>query len=59
VPEDPGVQFVKGKVAEISEDQSSKDLILELEDTLSGQKSSPRFDLVVLATGIVPNTADV
>jgi quinone-modifying oxidoreductase subunit QmoA len=57
--EDPGVQFVKGKVAEIKEDQTSKDLILELEDTISGQKSSPRFDLVVLATGIVPNTADV
>lgn len=57
--EDSGVSFVKGKVAEIGEEQASKDLILELEDTLSGQKSSPRFDLVVLATGIVPNAADV
>lgn len=57
--EDPAVSFVKGKVAEINEDQTSNDLVLELEDTLSAKKSSPKFDLVVLATGIVPNTADV
>ena len=30
-----------------------------MEDTLSGEKLAREFDLVVLATGVVPNTADV
>jgi len=55
---DEKVTFVKGKVAEINEDPERHDLILEVEDTIAGEKPSPRFDLVVLATGVVPNTAD-
>ena len=57
--EDANVSFVKGKVAKISEEPESKDLLLDVEDTLSGEKLHRRFDLVVLATGMVPNTADV
>lgn len=57
--EDANVAFVKGKVAEIREDPESRDLILEVEDTLSGEKPERRFDLVVLATGVVPNTLDL
>ncbi|MFC2172223.1 CoB--CoM heterodisulfide reductase iron-sulfur subunit A family protein [Acidobacteriota bacterium] len=57
--EDENVSFVKGKVAEISEDSESKNLKLDVEDTLSGENLHQNFDLVVLATGIVPNTADV
>jgi len=56
--EDENVSFVKGKVAAISEDPQSKDLLLDVEDTLSGENLHERFDLVVLATGVVPNTAD-
>jgi quinone-modifying oxidoreductase subunit QmoA len=56
--EDPNVTFFKGKVAEINEDPESGDLILSVEDTLSGEKPDRQFDLVVLATGVVPNTAD-
>ena len=56
--EDENVTFVKGKVAEINEDPDSGELILEVEDTIAGEKPSPRFDMVVLATGVVPNTAD-
>jgi quinone-modifying oxidoreductase subunit QmoA len=56
--EDANVSFVKGKVAQITEDPTSKDLILEVEDTIAGEKPEQRFDMVVLATGIVPNTAD-
>jgi quinone-modifying oxidoreductase subunit QmoA len=56
--EDTNVAYIKGKVAEISEDPGSNDLILDVEDTLSGEKPDLRFDMVVLATGIVPNTAD-
>ena len=53
------VSFIKGKVAKVAEAAESMDLILEVEDTLSGNKLHPGFDMVVLATGIVPNTADV
>jgi quinone-modifying oxidoreductase subunit QmoA len=56
--EDPNVSFVKGKVAKIEEDPGSKNLTLEVEDTIAGEKPDRQFDLVVLATGIVPNTAD-
>jgi len=57
--EDPNVAFIKGKVAEIGEDSGNGDLLLEVEDTLSAEKLHERFDLAVLATGIVPNTADL
>ena len=55
---DDNVTFVKGKVAGISEDPGGNDLILEVEDTVAGEKPHPRFDMVVLATGIVPNVPD-
>jgi quinone-modifying oxidoreductase subunit QmoA len=57
--EDPNIAYVKGKVAEISEAPEGGDLILKVEDTLSGEKPETQFDMVVLATGVVPNTADV
>ena len=57
--EDEHVSFFKGKVATIKEEPDSKDLILDVEDTIAGDKPPQQFDMVVLATGIVPNTADV
>lgn len=57
--EDENVVFVKGKVGKIEEEPESKDLALDVEDTLSGETLHEKFDLVVLATGIVPNTADL
>ena len=54
--DDSNVSFVKGKVAKVSEDPGSMDLILDVEDTLERDNLHPRFDMVVLATGIVPNT---
>jgi len=57
--EDENVAFIKGKAAKIEEDPESKDLALDVEDTLSGETLHEKFDLVVLATGIVPNTADL
>jgi quinone-modifying oxidoreductase subunit QmoA len=57
--EDANVSFVKGKVAKISEETESKDLLLDVEDTLSGRNLHQSCDMVVLATGIVPNTVDV
>ena len=57
--EDENVTFIKGKAAKIEEDPESKDLALDVEDTLSGETLHEKFDLVVLATGVVPNTADL
>ena len=55
--EDTNVSFLKGKVAAISEEPVSKNLILDVEDTLSRENLHPGFDLVILATGMVPNAA--
>jgi len=57
--DDENVSFVKGKVAKITEEPESKDLLLDVEDTLSRENLHEKFDLAVLATGMVPNTADV
>jgi quinone-modifying oxidoreductase subunit QmoA len=56
--EDENVTFIKGKVAGISEDAGSGDLVLDVEDTVAREKLDNGFDMVVLATGVVPNTAD-
>jgi quinone-modifying oxidoreductase subunit QmoA len=57
--EDAKVSFVKGKAAKITEEPDSQNLILDVEDTLSREKLRESFDLVVLATGVVPDTADL
>jgi quinone-modifying oxidoreductase subunit QmoA len=57
--DDPNVTFVKGKAAKISGDADSGDLLVDVEDTIAGENLHRRFDLVVLATGIVPNAADL
>ncbi len=51
---DEKLHLVKGKVAKITEEAGSKNLVLEAEDILSGDRVHQRADLVVLATGIVP-----
>jgi quinone-modifying oxidoreductase subunit QmoA len=56
--EDENITFTRGKVAEIKEDPESLDLILGVEDTLSRENQQLDFDLVILATGVVPNSAD-
>ncbi len=54
--DDGNVAFVKGKVGKIGEVADSDDLTLDVEDTVSAERLHDRFDLVVLATGMVPNT---
>jgi quinone-modifying oxidoreductase subunit QmoA len=56
--EDEGVSFIKGKVAGVKPGEGPGNLVLDVEDTIAGKKPHPEFDMVVLATGIVPNTAD-
>jgi quinone-modifying oxidoreductase subunit QmoA len=55
--DDELVTFVKGKVAEVTGDATSGNLTLDVEDTLNGVNLHEGFDLVVLATGMVPTTA--
>ena len=56
--EDEKVQLIKGKVAKITEDADG-DLMVEAEDSLSGNRVSQKVNLVVLATGVVPADAAV
>lgn len=50
-----GVNFIRGKVAEIHQDLRTQNLSLRYEDTLLGQTMLAEFDLVVLAVGQKPN----
>jgi quinone-modifying oxidoreductase subunit QmoA len=53
---DEKIKFVKGKVAKVEEEPKTHDVLVTFEDVLSGKKQTQRFDLVVLAAGIVPQT---
>jgi quinone-modifying oxidoreductase subunit QmoA len=53
---DPAIELIKGKVARVAEDASTGEVLLEVEDTGQGRKRHERADLVVLATGIEPQT---
>jgi len=57
VQKDEQLALVKSKIALITEDPATKDLILEGEDTQSGERIREKVDLVVLATGMEPATA--
>jgi len=58
VKEDENLEFFKGKVAKIIQDESGKGLILRVEDTTKETLNEIPADLVVLATGMEPNTAE-
>lgn len=49
----------RGKVAKIVEDAETKVLTLSAEDTDTGNRVEAEADLVVLATGMVPNNGDL
>jgi quinone-modifying oxidoreductase subunit QmoA len=57
--QDPKMVFHRGKVAEVREVSGSKNLIVAAENTLTGVITEMEADLVVLATGMVPNTAEI
>lgn len=51
-----GVNFVKGKVAKIRENENGTgDLIVRYEDVTKGIVKETKHDLVVLSTGVIPN----
>lgn len=55
---DENVTFIKSKIAKISQDPDTGDVILEGEDTMLAEKIEVRADMAVLATGMVPTTAN-
>lgn len=55
--EEAGVKVVKGKVGKVQEGPDGT-LVLRVEDQDAGQMLEAKADLVVLATGMVPNVAD-
>lgn len=57
VRQDENILFTKGKIVNITEDPKTKDVILEGEDILSGERIRRTFDMAVLATGMQPNTS--
>jgi len=56
VQEDEKFIFHRGKVGKITENPDNR-VVLEAENTLTGDLSRMEVDLAVLATGMVPNTA--
>jgi len=56
--EDEKMIFHRGKVGKITENPDNKNVILEAENTLTGDMTKMEVDMAVLATGMVPNTAD-
>jgi quinone-modifying oxidoreductase subunit QmoA len=55
VKENENISLIKGKVANITEDSATGNLTVEAEDVLSGRKVAQEVEMVVLATGMIPN----
>ncbi len=55
--DDPGIFLTKGKVVEVSQGENDKVKVV-VEETLFGEKLEINVDLVVLAIGMVPVTAE-
>ncbi|MEG2172975.1 MAG: FAD-dependent oxidoreductase [Desulfovibrionaceae bacterium] len=53
----PNVRFIKGKVADVQEDATTKNVVLTVEDAVRGEKLTLAYDMVVLATGMQPSLA--
>jgi heterodisulfide reductase subunit A len=52
--QEAGVSFIRGKVAEVYRNASTDKLVVVAEDSLSGELTNDEFDLVGLATPMVP-----
>ncbi|MFV1975221.1 MAG: FAD-dependent oxidoreductase [Candidatus Scalindua sp.] len=59
VSSDENISLIKGKVAKVTEDPETKDIIVEAEYILAGGKMKVNVDLCVLATGMVPTIAEL
>ncbi len=59
IKDDQNVQLIKGKVAKVSEDRATGDIIVEAEDIFAGGKIKKQVDLCVLATGMAPTVSEL
>ena len=57
VQEDPGVFLTRGEVTDVKRDDAGA-LTVSVKDTMQGESIQVEVDLVVLAAGMVPNSAD-
>jgi quinone-modifying oxidoreductase subunit QmoA len=57
IKKDPNVFFIKGKVAEVSEDKASGNITVVAENAVTGEKIQQAVEMVVLATGMQPTAA--
>jgi len=55
VKENHNIELIKGKVAGVKEIADSNNLIIEVENIMAGKKIREEFEMVVLATGIMPS----
>jgi quinone-modifying oxidoreductase subunit QmoA len=55
---DKNVFFIKGKVAEVSEDPETKQITVVAENAVTGDKIRQSVDMAILATGMQPTAAD-
>ncbi len=56
VRDDEKVHLIRGKVAKVTQEPGSDNVVVVAEDTAVGDKQSTAFDMVVLAAGMVPST---
>jgi len=56
VAADENLELVKGKAAKVEEERGTGNILVTAEDVLSGRKTTRKAGLLVLATGIVPET---
>jgi quinone-modifying oxidoreductase subunit QmoA len=56
VAADENLELIKGKAAKVEEDRGTGDILVTAEDVLSGNRTTRKAGLLVLATGIVPET---
>jgi len=56
IQQDPGIFLTKGEVVSVS--KNGDGMVVEADNTLLGEKIKVKADMVVLATGMVPATAD-
>lgn len=52
-----GVRYIRGLPGSVDHDPLTDELIVTAENTLSGRREAHRFDMVVLAVGMVPRKA--
>ncbi len=55
---DEKIHLVKGKAGNVTRNDETGQIVVHVEDIASGKTLKEEFDMVVLATGVVPSTKD-